>query len=122
MLHAGGFADPPPLTAVEARQQGSDSPSKFLIGIQELGSQAVHRLQGSPDLPPTTSDSSKARLSSGGAASTSDPGSRDFNLKDSETESTPINSQEGDQERVSPSGQVIEPGASSQPIRDHSLG
>lgn len=103
MVGAGGFADPPALTPVEARQQGPETARRLLKGIQELGTQAAHRLQGSPDLPESkAAETSKARLSSGGAASESDPGSRDFSLNGSKAEGL---SQEGIQSMASTSGQ-----------------
>ena len=68
---------------MQAKQEGISSPQDLLKGLKELGEQAMHRLQGLPELPPPGSDSSdSARLQSGGAASKSDPGSRDFQLKD----------------------------------------
>lgn len=109
---AGGFQDPPPLNALEAKQTTSSSTQDLLKGFKELSEQAVHRLQGSPDeLPPSSDGEDRARLQSGGAASKSDPGSRDFQLKDAGTEPARTKAQSSDSEEASTSGKNLPTGA-----------
>ena len=113
-LLAGGFQDPPPLSAVEAKQEGSSSAKDLLKGFKELSEQALHRLQGSPELlPPSSGPSDSARLESGGAASKSDPGSRDFQLGDSGPEPSRGPGQVSNSTEPSTSGQDEPKGSSS---------
>ncbi len=66
----------------------------------------MRRLQGSQELPPESSGSEdSARLQSGGAASKSDPGSRDFQLKEGDPEPSRGRDQISDSAAASTSGQ-----------------
>ena len=75
------------MSALEAKQERLSSPQDVLKGLKELSEQALLRWQGSPGWPPPGSGpSDSARSESGGGARKSDPGSRDFQLREGNSE------------------------------------
>ena len=111
----GGFQDPPPRSSSDAADGQASRPGNLAKGIQELGDEALQRLQGHPDVSDGEGReqglSDGAHLDSGGAASKSDPGSRDFRLKSGGDEEPARGPGQGGGAEASTSGRQEQPGA-----------
>lgn len=80
-LRSGGFGDPQPAREPLARPTGRQR-KPLLESVRELGSRATQRLRREHEEETDADAQQRTRLESGGAASTSDPGTRDFLGKD----------------------------------------
>ena len=116
---AGGFEDPPPTSSLDSTEENPETPGTFLKGFQELGAEALHSMQGQPNVAPSAGSSQplsdSARLDSGGAASKSDPGSRDFSLRDSTAEAARGPGQVSEAAEASTSGRRSPTGSLQRP-------